>query len=150
MCLVSNVPLCLCIVSEGRKEARDSFSENLRLRIFNELMLFLACVWKVSLFCSDVPSKSQTHQHRFCFFSRQSIGACVYKHMKTNNSTATEEIVVTNESVIIGIPSIANTSRRITVQWERVVLFFTHKRRIDLPVLNKNKKAKERSLVKRR
>ena len=24
-CLVSNVPLCLCLVSEGRKEARASF-----------------------------------------------------------------------------------------------------------------------------
>ena len=33
-CHVSNVPLCLCLVSDGRKEARASIGRFLRLRIF--------------------------------------------------------------------------------------------------------------------
>ena len=46
------------------------------------------------------------------------------------------------ESVIIGILRIANTSRKIHVKWERVVGSSTHKRRIDLSVVNENSKNK--------
>ena len=34
--------------------------------------------------CFNIPSQSQTHQHMRCFFSRRSIVACVFQHMKAN------------------------------------------------------------------
>ena len=46
-------------------------------------------------------------------------------------STTKEEIVVMIENVIVGIPRIANTSRKI--HWERIVRSPTYKRRNDLP-----------------
>ena len=45
-----------------------------------------------------------------------------------------EEIVVTIKRLVIGIARIANTSRKINVQWERNVHSSIHQRRIDLPV----------------
>ena len=47
-------PTCLCVCvqfSEDQKEARASFGKNWRLRVLNELMLFLSCVWKGTLNC---------------------------------------------------------------------------------------------------
>ena len=51
-------------------------------------------------------------------------------------STTEEEIVVMIERVIIRIPRLVNTSRKMNVKWERIVHLFTRKRKINLPVPN--------------
>ena len=56
------------------------------------------------------------------------------KELVLRVSTAPEEIVVTIENMSSGISRITNTSRKISVAWERILRSHTRKRRIDLPV----------------
>ena len=61
-------------------------------------------------------------------------------------STAKEEIAVTIEIVIIGIHRIANTSRNISVKWERIVHSCTHRKRSTSPKDNgKGKESQKKS-----
>ena len=63
-------------------------------------------------------------------------------HLEKKNvlrvSIKKKEIIVMIESVIVGIPCIVNTSRKIHVTWERPCPFSHphHKRTNDLPVLH--------------
>ena len=53
----------------------------------------------------------------------------VEKKIVLRVSTTKEEIVVTIESVIIGIFHIANTSRKTHVKWDRIVHAYTSKKK---------------------
>ena len=61
-------------------------------------------------------------------FSRTTICQCK-KKIVLRVSTTKEEIVVTIESLIIGIFHIANTSRKTHVKWDRIVHAYTSKKK---------------------
>ena len=60
-------------------------------------------------------------------------------------SIAKEDTVVRIEKVILGIHRIANISRKINVEWARIVHLFTRKRRSDLPFLHEREKGKHQN-----
>ena len=75
------------VASQAEVVVRGNIYEKERERRFDFVTVLR--VWKVSFIVFDVPSWSQTHQHRLCFFSLRTIVACVHKLLQTKQRDGT-------------------------------------------------------------